>query len=334
MPTRPKPPKTSRPTPQHRPPVRRPPVRQPAPRRDTRAASVPWLPVIGGVFAVLVLLGGFLVARSVWTSPGPVTPAATAVHRPTATVPPPTLAVTATSIDTPTPLTTIVAPPVTQRLAIFEAFLRPACPNCQAAAQEIETVLAGHYTGQPVVFLEYNADAGFRREERWWAASNSSSVTLPMVMSNGGYQISSGFEDFHTRYTAMVDTALARPPQAALAVTGQRERDTLSYSVQVTNLSGITLGPDNEATVWAIVYEIFDTAGEDRLTNRLVRAVVATPVTPPLASEATATTVVVTEPLTGVVWEHLHTIVLVDYRPGGTTPAFDVLQAVSVPLKP
>jgi len=322
MPTRSVLPRTSRPTPPRRPPVRHPPVHRSAPQRNTRTASVPWLPVIGGVFALLLLLGGFLAARR------------TAVHRPTATVSLPTLAATATSIDTSTPMATIVAPPLTQRLAIFEAFLRPACPNCQAAAQEIETVLAGRYVGQPVVFLEYNADAGFRREERWWAASNSSSVTLPMVMSDSGHQVSAGFEDFHTRYTAMVDTALARPAQAALTVTGRREGDTLSYTVQVTNLSGVALGPDNEATIWAIVYEVFDTAGEERLTNRLVRAVAATPVTPSLAPEATTTMAVVTEPLTGVVWEHLHTIVLVDYRPGGTVMAFDMLQAVSVPPKP
>lgn len=195
-------------------------------------------------------------------------------------------------------------------------------------------MLTGQYAGLPVVFLEYNADAGFRREERWWAASNSSSVTLPMVMSDSGHQVSAGFEDVHTRYTAMVDTALARPAQAALTVTGRREGDTLSYTVQVTNLSGVALGPDNEATIWAIVYEVFDTAGEERLTNRLVRAVAATPVTPSLAPEATTTMAVVTEPLTGVVWEHLHTIVLVDYRPGGTVMAFDMLQAVSVPPKP
>lgn len=192
--------------------------------------------------------------------------------------------------------------------------------------------LAQDYAGQPVLFLEHDVDDPTlgARQWRWWSAFGGSSVTLPMVMADSGNQISNGPEDFDTQYRAMVDASLARDPQAEIVASGQRSGDALHFDVQVTNRSGVTLGSGNGATVWAIVYEEFAAPGSGRLTNRFVRVVASTSVSPDLAPDATRAFTLDTPALSGVNWGGLRAIVLVDYRPAGTSGAYDMLQAASV----
>ncbi|MBN2149538.1 MAG: hypothetical protein JW726_19275 [Anaerolineales bacterium] len=194
--------------------------------------------------------------------------------------------------------------------------------------------MAEEYAEQPVLFLETDVDGtGIigAREGRWWTAFGSGgSVTLPLVMVDSGYDISNGYEDFRAVYTAMVDTSLARAPQAVISASGQRVGDGLHFDVDVTNQAGVTLGSSNSATVWVIVYELFDEIGDGRLTTRYTRAAVKANIVTDLPANASETYGLDVPALSGVVWENLRAVVLVDYRPGGTSGAFDTLQAVLV----
>lgn len=187
--------------------------------------------------------------------------------------------------------------------------------------------LAREYAVQPVVFLEQDLDHLLGdRYGRWWKAyGGGGSVTLPLVMVDSGNQISNGRVDFYSTYKAMVDAALARPPQAEIEFSSQRSGDTLDFNIQLTNLSGVTLSySSNWATVHAIVYEDAHVG----VTDRIVRAAVFTRISPALAHGETRTFTLRTE-LSGVDWNKIHPIVLVDYRPGGSSGAYDMLQAAT-----
>ncbi len=186
--------------------------------------------------------------------------------------------------------------------------------------------LATDYAGKPVVFLEDDVDApiGDARYPRWWAAFAGGTPTLPLVMVDSGNEISNGYLDFITVYGGMVDRSLLRLPQAGLTVNRTRVGDTFQFEVRVLNYSGVTLSMSaNDATVHAIVYEDAHVG----VTDRIVRTAVSTAINTPLASGAAADFTLTTGDLSGVVWANLHSVVLVDYRPGGTSGAFDTLQA-------
>ncbi|MCP4707336.1 MAG: hypothetical protein GY869_01815 [Planctomycetes bacterium] len=189
----------------------------------------------------------------------------------------------------------------------------------------------GQYANQSVVFLEFDVDDSIfsARKSRFWTAFSGGGATLPLVMVDSGNEISSGYEDFVTVYSGMVDSSLLRPAKAEIAASSQRNGDTIQFDVQLTNQSGVTLGSGNNGTVWAIVYEKFETAGTGRVTNRLVRAAVSTSISTDLAHGETDSFTVDTPALSGVNWDNLQWIVLADYRPGGHTGVYDTLQAIS-----
>ncbi len=135
--------------------------------------------------------------------------------------------------------------------------------------------LATDYAGQPVVFLEYDIDnAPYSRYGRWWAAyGGGGSVYLPLIMVDSGHQISNGYLNFYNVYKAMVDTELARPPQAEIQAQWWRTGDKVGFYAQVKNLSPAKLSSGtNSASVHAIVYE----DAKVKVTNRFVRAAVET----------------------------------------------------------
>ena len=203
--------------------------------------------------------------------------------------------------------------------------------------------LASEYAaaGQPVVFLEQNVDHPLgERIDRWWAAySSGGSVSLPLVMVDSGHQFSNGYlgSSAHDTYKDMVDTALARPSQADIQALGRRIGNKIHFDVQLTNLSGVSLSSSNGATVHGLVYEEHTPVDPtvDHVTQRIVRAAVFTGVAPALANGATITFTLETPDLTNVVdWAKLHFIVLADYRPGGSSGAYDMLQAASADVRP
>ncbi len=196
--------------------------------------------------------------------------------------------------------------------------------------------LANEYAvaNQPVVFLEQNVDQPLgNREDRWWAAHGGGSVSLPLVMVDSGQRFSNGYlgTSAHDTYQAMVDTELARPPQAEMTASSHRIANRVHFDIELTNLSGMTLSTSNGAAVHAIVYEEHTPVDPtvDHITRRIVRAVVSTNLATPLAHGATTTLTVETGELSNVVdWSKVHTLVLADYRPAGSN-AYDMLQATS-----
>ena len=185
--------------------------------------------------------------------------------------------------------------------------------------------MARDYSGQLVVFLEQNVDHPVgSRYDRWWAAYSGGSASLPLVMADSGHQISNGSVSFYNVYKGMVDAELARAVQAYIAASCRRVGNRIQISGQMTNLSGVTLSSSgNVATIHAIVYEDAHVG----VTDRYVRTATSTGITSSLTNGSTMTFTLETSDLTGVNWDNLHTIVLADYRPGGSSGAYDMLQA-------
>ncbi len=175
-----------------------------------------------------------------------------------------------------------------------------------------------------MVFLEHAVDdAPSSRISRWWAAyGQGGSVSLPLVMVDSGYRWSNGPVSYASVYRAMVDAALTRPAEAALAVTRERRGSTLELEVRVTNLADVTLQPSNSATVHAIAYEETHVAD----TDRYVRATDSVAVGTLAPGESADYSLRLTLPA-DVAWDRVHSVVLVDYRPGGATGPYDMLAA-------
>jgi len=185
--------------------------------------------------------------------------------------------------------------------------------------------LADEYAGDPVVFIEYDVDnpAG-NRISRWWAAWGSGgSVYLPLIMVDSGDQISNGSVAFLQRYRNMVDAALQRPAAAKLEVERERVGNSLHFEIALTNASGVTLGSANNAALHVIVYEEAHVGD----TGRWVRSATFRSISN-LAQGETASFSVEITPQGVVNWDKVHSIVLADYRPGGASGAYDMLQSV------
>ncbi|PWB68893.1 MAG: hypothetical protein C3F15_15790 [Holophagae bacterium] len=185
--------------------------------------------------------------------------------------------------------------------------------------------LAEEYADDPVVFIEYDVDnpAG-NRVSRWWAAWGSGgSVYLPLIMVDSGNQISNGSVAFAQRYRAMVDAALQRPAAARLEVNRERVGNSFRFDIALTNLSGVTLSSANSATLHVIVYEEAHVGD----TDRWVRAATAQSISN-LAPGGTGAFTAEIAPQGVVDWDKVHSVVIADYRPGGATGAYDMLQAV------
>jgi hypothetical protein len=130
--------------------------------------------------------------------------------------------------------------------------------------------------------------------------------------------------DYHAVYSGMVDQELARPPEAEIIASYARVGDRIRADIGLTNLSGVPLSVErNEAAVHLIVYE-------DRhvgQTGRIVRAAPWAEITTELAPSGTMTLTLETPDLSGVDWSKLHVIALADYRPGGESGPYNMLQA-------
>lgn len=198
--------------------------------------------------------------------------------------------------------------------------------------------MAEEYAGQPVVFIEQNTDDSLgNRISRWWqafyAAGNSGSAYLPQAMANSGHQVADGSivfpgastDKFYDAYKAMIDEELARPPQAAIQAHAQRVGDIMQITAWVTIPSQAPPSYTNDAVVGAIVYEDKHVL----LTDRFARAAVSTNVYPELQPGETTVITLETEPLNGVDWNNLHTVVYVESRvdSGNGEEIYDMLQA-------
>ena len=163
-----------------------------------------------------------------------------------------------------------------------------------------------------------------QRYSRWWAAHTAGgTVYYPLVMADSGHQYGSGPVSYYSVYKGWLDTELARPAGAELAVHASRVGNHYSVSVDLVNRSGVTLSTANGATVHVIVYEDIKVG----VTSRTVRDAVYTSIGSPIADNGRASFVLDTKDLSPANWANVHVIALADYRPGGTTGAYDMLQA-------
>jgi len=183
-----------------------------------------------------------------------------------------------------------------------------------------------------VVFLEYNVDAPpASRLSRFSAALPGGTASLPVVMVDSGNDVTAGVPpDYYTYYQSKVNTSLARPAKAEVTAFWKRIGNQVQFTVIVKNLSGVTLSSSNTATVHAIVYE----EARLQLTNRFVISAITTPISASLADGESRTFTLQTGNLSGVDWEKLRFLALVDYRPNGTSGKYDMLQAALATLPP
>jgi hypothetical protein len=174
------------------------------------------------------------------------------------------------------------------------------------------------------VFLEQNIDATIgARYNRWWAAYGSGgSVYLPLVMTDSGHQFTYAASSYNS-FKALVDVELGRAPGADLAAFASRVDNHFRVIVQVVNRSGTTLSSSNAAAVHIIVYEDIKVG----VTSRTVRDAVFATVSPAIADGGAGVFTLDTQNISPADWTKVHVIALVDYRPGGATGAWDMLQA-------
>jgi hypothetical protein len=175
-----------------------------------------------------------------------------------------------------------------------------------------------------VVFLEYNINnyAPDSRFSRLMAGLGGESGALPLVMVDSGNSAKSGPGPYVSGYSIMVDNSMVRAPKAEIQALWVRQGNKAKFTVQVKNLSGVTLSSSNEATVHVIVY----LQQHVYLTSRLVVFAAHTAITS-LANGALGAYNLETDDLTSVDWDKLHYIALVDYIPNSTTGKYDMLQA-------
>ena len=144
------------------------------------------------------------------------------------------------------------------------------------------------------------------------------------MMADSGHRISTGSVDFYNVYKGMVDAEMTRAPGAEFEAVSTRVGERVQLSGWLTNRSGTILSyARNGATVHGIVYE--DVSGGS--TGRIVRAAVSYPLSSDLPVGESAEFTMETPDLTGVDWQNVHSVVLADYRPGGSSGAYDMLQA-------
>ncbi len=189
--------------------------------------------------------------------------------------------------------------------------------------------LAKEFAGQPVLFLEqrYTSAAG-ERVSRFWAGFAGGQAYYPLAMVDSGQEVASGNADFQALYRQMVQTALARPAQAEVSARYRQVEGRVQAEVTVTNGSAAgdapaTLSPANGATVHILVYE----HARVLWTGRYVRGAAWTAVEEALPPGATRTFSLETGALTVQDWSQVRVVALVDYRPGGNTGPYDMLQA-------
>lgn len=164
------------------------------------------------------------------------------------------------------------------------------------------------------------------RLDRWFAAyATPGDVYLPLVMVDSGDRIDNGNANFAHVYRGMIDDALLRPWSAAMTVSSSSSASTLSFDIELTNRSGVTLSSANDATVIALVWEEPTSPGE-------LPVVAASGQTPISTLEHGATATIDLEvDVTGLSAARIRWVVIAEFRPPDSDTAFKTLHAVRGP---
>ena len=189
------------------------------------------------------------------------------------------------------------------------------------------TQLKADYEDQNVLFIEQNVDAPLgNRLDRWFDAFNTGGdIYLPLVLTDSGDRISNGAEYFSHVYKGMVDDALLRSAGAMMSGEGPRNGDVLTFEIQLTNASGVTLSATNDATLTALVYEEPTNSAE----IPLVSAAATSPITTLDDGDTASFTFEVA--VGGLDAGRTRWVVIADYLPPGSNTAYKMLQAVAGP---
>ncbi|MEX1309661.1 MAG: hypothetical protein AB1Z65_04515 [Candidatus Sulfomarinibacteraceae bacterium] len=164
------------------------------------------------------------------------------------------------------------------------------------------------------------------RLDRWFAGYGlPGTVYLPLVMVDSGDTVRSGSEDYHTAYSAMVDTAMDRAPTARMTATGTLAGSLMRFDVQLTNTSGTTLSAANGATLVALLWS----EPVSSSTVPIVGAVGSVPISTLDDGDTGAYSFEV--PIGSLSPARLRWVVLAEARPPDSTGAYDMLQAVAGP---
>ena len=187
--------------------------------------------------------------------------------------------------------------------------------------------LKADFEDQNVLFIEQDVDAPLgNRLDRWFDSFNTGGdVFLPLVFTDSGHRISNGAEDFSHVYKGIVDDAILRSAGAMMTVEGTRNGDFLTFEIQLTNGSGVTLSATNDATLTALVYEEPTNSSE----IPLVAAAATSPITT-LDDGATASFAFEVA-VGGLDTGRTRWVVIADYLPPDSNRAYKMLQAVAGP---
>ena len=215
------------------------------------------------------------------------------------------------------------------RLALYEVYLNPGCGHCVTVAPEISR-LRRDYDGLALFLEQRPYGALGARYNRFWAAYSGYSAGYPIVCVDSGYRVGQGTPDnYYQVQKTRVDEALSRPPEAELdGVVGWQGSRVLAH-LTITNSSPITLSyAGNHAQAHLLLYE--QDAG---MTGNLVRSAQALPIEEPLAPGASAQVSFAINAFDFDRLEGLRCGALIDYRPGGGSGPYDMLQAIDLPIE-
>jgi hypothetical protein len=121
---------------------------------------------------------------------------------------------------------------------------------------------APEYQGK-VLFLDHDVDdTGDGRRRIWWTAKQAEdpsvqNATTPLIMADSGRTLTDGRgQPFEQVYRGLVDEALTEPPLVKINATFERDPDVNRVWVRgtITNISDMTIGYDNTATLWYLAY--------------------------------------------------------------------------------
>ena len=178
-----------------------------------------------------------------------------------------------------------------------------------------------------MIFLEEDVDAPPEgRLTRWFEGYNQpGDVYLPLVMVDSGDQVSNGDVDFDDVYSDLIDTSMARPAAARMAVEATRVGDVLHFEILLKNTSGTTLSAANAADLTALVYL------EPTDPNDLPAVLRSNSMPIPTLTDGATAHFVLEVGVVGLSQSRIRWVVIADYRPAGLSGKYDMLQAVQRP---
>jgi hypothetical protein len=161
------------------------------------------------------------------------------------------------------------------------------------------------------------------REQRVGAA-HPDSAYFPIILVSSGHALFTGPSSPFDTYRAMIDADLVRPASGDLEAWWRRDGSDVVVWATLHNLGTAPLSQAaNSAALTAMVYEqTYEFPFQDP-----VRGVTAVPLAAPVAPGATAQLQARLLAPAVVDWSQANVVALVDYRPAGTTGAYDVVQA-------